>query len=474
MKGFGIDFGTTNTCAVELDGISSHQFGDEAGNPLPSIIAIDRDTGLAECGRSTWESRFELERDGRYHVIRSIKPFLGEDRHWATNTKAWSVERIAAQVLMSLSERVRQFGVAAGIQHATFSVPVNTTARQKRALADAARIAGITVQGFVSESTAALFRYFNEVRHMRQVAVFDWGGGTLDVSVLGLRAGAVRELAVSSLKSAGNAIDEEIARDLHRRIEESRGANEAFETMSPHDRNTLILEAERIKRRLKDRTQESMSAIYAGELATLDLSRESLRGVVAPFVTQALGLLERTIHEAGCAVEDIDEIIMVGGSSQLWALKEALSEDSRFPQHRIANAPDWDVAHGAAMLNARPGSYELAESVYLGLSDGTTIELLTSGSSVSHEPREINLVLVEDASQANLIFQRAVPGQPPRTCGYVSVPTLGFLQEDLRLRYEVEPELSLQMEAAGARCGQAKALEVADLRFLYRIEGVES
>lgn len=470
MKGFGIDFGTTNTCAVELDASTSHRFGDDAGNPLPSIVALDRDTGAAECGRATWERRFELERDGRYHVIRSIKPFLGEDRHWATNARAWTVEDVAAHVLTTLSERVRQFGVAAGIQRATFSVPVNTTARQKKALSNAARKAGIEVQGFVSESTAALFRYFPQLKHMRQVAVFDWGGGTLDVSVLSLRAGAVQELAVSSLRSAGNAIDEEIARELHRRIQVSRGGTEAFEAMSPHDRNTLIFEAERIKTRLKREQEVPMSAIYAGKQASLHVSQESLRGVVAPFVSQALDLLEATVHQAGCAVDDIDEIILVGGSSQLWALRQALSEDPRFPQHRIADAPDWDVGHGAAMLNARPGAYRLGESVSLGLADGTALDLLASGARVSHEPREIALVLIQDSREARLVFQRAIPGQPARTCGYLSVPTLGFLEEEVQLQYEVQPELSLHLKAEGVRKGQAQSLEVADLRFVYQLE----
>ena len=152
----GIDFGTTNTCAVSLHGSHAQVFGDEHGAPLPSIVAINRDTGHADCGRDVWERRFELERDGLHHVIRSIKPHLGEDRHWVTNTRRWTVEDVVARVLATLSDRAKRFGIVDGITRATLSVPVRTSAKEKRALAKAAHQAGIEVTGFVSESTAAV------------------------------------------------------------------------------------------------------------------------------------------------------------------------------------------------------------------------------------------------------------------------------------------------------------------------------
>lgn len=469
MTGFGIDFGTTNSGAIGLDPGGRHLFGDELGAPLPSIVAIDRDTGHATGGREAWALRFELEKDGRYHVIRSIKPYLGTDQHWPTNARVWTVEDVTAFVLKQLSARARSTGVAGGIRAATFSVPVNTHSPAKRSLAKAASQAGIEVQGFVSESTAAVFRYLGLLGHMRHVAVFDWGGGTLDVSVVRLRSGAVHELAVASERIAGNAIDEEIARDFHRRLQIERGTSRRFEEVAVHDRNTLILEAERIKVALSRVPEERVVAMYDGRLADLLVSRESLKAVASTFVRQALEVLAGTIHQAGLSVDEIDQILMVGGTSQLWALRQALSDDARFPNHYMADSAEWDVAHGAALLNARPGNYEVGESVALKLADGSLVDLLKCGDAVTHVQRMLDLVLIEDTGEANLLFQRAIPGQPPTTSA-MTVPTLGFLQEELKLEYIVQPDLSFVAKGRGMRTGKTSETELANLRFVYRLD----
>lgn len=469
MTGFGIDFGTTNSGAVELMPGGPLVFGDEDGAPLPSVVAIDKDTGHAIGGRQAWAQRYEREKDGRYHVIRSIKPYLGTDHQWPTNARTWTVEDVSAFVLRQLSDRARALGVADGIRAATFSVPVNTHANAKRVLKKAASQAGIEVRGFVSESTAAVFRYRRHLGHMRLVAVFDWGGGTLDVSVVGLRAGTVHELAVASTPIAGNAIDEEIARDLHRRIQTTRGTSLTFEQVSVHDRNTLILEAERVKVALSRAPEERVSTLYDGRLADLLVSRASLTAVVAPFVRQALELLDSTISRSGHSVDEIDQILMVGGTSQLWALRLALLEDQRFPTHYLADSPEWDVAHGAALLDAQPGSYEVGEDVALKLADGSLVPLLRSGDMVTHDKRALDLVLIEDAQEANVLIHRAVPGRPGHTIT-MTVPTLGFLEEELKLDYVVQPDLSVWVEGRGDRRGETRVTEIADLRFVYRLD----
>ena len=219
MTAFGIDFGTTTSGAVQLLGGHALTIGDEEGRPLPSIVAIDRASGEAFGGRDAWNRRFELSEHGNYWVIPSIKPYLASDRQWPTNRRVWSPVDVAAFVFQQLTQR--QSG--APISQATVAIPVGMSADARRQLRKAAAIAGIDIQAFVAESTAAIFRYYNEYRHLHRVAVFDWGGGTLDVSVVEFRNSGIFEVGLGGTPTAGNALDHEIALFLHARImEETR------------------------------------------------------------------------------------------------------------------------------------------------------------------------------------------------------------------------------------------------------------
>src|SRR6266498_292576 len=145
MTSFGIDFGTTNSCAITPPGDRDHRFGDEQGRPLPSIVIIDKATGKAFGGRKAWEQRLEYTEQGGYHVITSIKGYLDTDFHWFTPVRKWTVPDVAAFVLGQLSDRAKRSGLAAGIRKATLGVPVGMSPRARRTLREAARIAGIEV-----------------------------------------------------------------------------------------------------------------------------------------------------------------------------------------------------------------------------------------------------------------------------------------------------------------------------------------
>lgn len=155
---------------------------------------------------------------------------LLENRDWREGN--WTVPLLVAEVLQHLS-KAATVGDRIGIQQATFSVPVGLPPQSRRTLREAATAAGIQVNGFISESTAALMRYWPRVRDHRYVAVFDWGGGTLDVSVLELRGHKILERCTQSLAQAGTHLDEELAQCVvHPLIMRERGATKAFEEMT--------------------------------------------------------------------------------------------------------------------------------------------------------------------------------------------------------------------------------------------------
>ena len=371
---FGIDFGTTNSCAVMLPGGPNDRFGDATGRPLPSIIAIDKATGNAKPGRETWDHRFDYAARGDLHVVSSIKAQLEKDRNWFTPARKWAVVDVAAEVIRQLNQQVMRRGVRRGIERAVFGVPVDMSPKARRVLREAANLAGVEVSGIVKESTAVLMRHWEDVRHCRYVAVFDWGGGTLDISVIEIRGKSLFELSTRSLWEAGDYIDDRIARYVHSRVSRDLGLSISFENVSPSERGRLLVECERAKCMLAAVETVPIGLVeYCGARPTLDLTRSECSAVVSPVVQKAVELLKLSVREAGISPEELDQYHRVGGSSRLWLLPETLgSHNDYVGKCLFASQPEWDVAHGAALLQARPGEFFSTRPLGLSLVMGLT------------------------------------------------------------------------------------------------------
>jgi len=470
---FGIDFGTTNSGAFELN--SRQFYGDEEARPLPSIIVIDKATNRVFGGRKAWNDRLSLIEKGNYHVIPSVKALLETDQEWSGDQKRWTVPDVAAEVLRQLNERTQiAGGIAGGITEATFSIPIDMPPKARRNLREAARRAGIQVTGFVKESTAAVIRYWERMKNCRYVVIFDWGGGTLDISVLELKGHHINELVTRGSPIAGNRIDEDLARFVHRSIMKQRNSSRVLEELPAPQQDDLRFRCENAKCLLAT-SQESKFTLYnydgAGE--EFLLTRANCRPVIEPHVKSALDLLAAAISKARLSVDAIDEIIILGGCSQLWLFREQLRNDSRFRSPYLAENPEWDVAHGAAVLQKSPGCFALGESLALELSDGTRFELVCPGDRAGSTKRSVSLALVEDARAANIIIQRQINQiAEPETALQFSIPTQGFDLEEIRLDYLLTEDLTFHIAGQSLAKNEATSVEreTGELRFMYAID----
>jgi molecular chaperone DnaK len=477
MAAFGIDFGTTTSGAVQLLAGEPQRYGDDEGSPLPSIVVIDRVTGEAFGGRKAWNERFELEQHGNYYVVPSIKALLSVDRQWPTANRIWTTTDVAAFLFRELNEQVKRSGVTTGITNATIAIPVGMPASSRRTLRKAAAQVGINVDSFISESTAAVFRYFSEYQHLHRVVVFDWGGGTLDVSVLEFRATGVFEVGLGGTLTAGNALDREIALYLHARIMQGRSHRPHFEELDPHDQTQLLFRSEQAKQQLLRTSTTPLSMMrYGGEPVNLTVARDELEPILMPAVNEAISVLEATINRTGLGIDGVDAILLVGGSSQLWLLQQQLSTDPRFMgRYRIANAPEWDVAHGAALLDRNPGAFRLAETLGLRMSDGSSVYLVEPGARPADDWRSLSLVLTEDASEANLVIDRRNVGDSRATTALqFSTPSLGFMEEEIAFRYRLTQDLTFAVAADSTRRPVSAGIvrEVENLHFGYELTAV--
>ena len=204
---FGIDFGTTNSATVgyivKNQKLEYIKYGDEEGRPIPSVVAIDRNTGEVYTGRRAWDKKMELSETCEY--ISSVKTSLDSEKKKIIAGREWSNTDIATEVFQTLKRSVwDRTGIE--MEEATVAIPIGFSSEKRIKLRQAAENAGIRIRSFVSESTAAFFANYNELKSSSLVAIFDWGGGTLDISVLRHNDGKVSELATVGLEIAGDYI----------------------------------------------------------------------------------------------------------------------------------------------------------------------------------------------------------------------------------------------------------------------------
>lgn len=468
---FGIDFGTTNSAVVGISGGAHQCFGDgiaDSPQPYPSIAAIEIATDRIRTGRSVWEHRAELTEDGRHRVVVSAKQYLATPHEWVTDGRRWTAESVVCEIFKQLQNQVLNT-VDKHLDKATICIPVGFTPAKRAALRRAAKQAGIQVTAFISEPTAALLRHVRRLQHCRYAAVFDWGGGTLDVSVISITGNAIRELATASEHNAGDDIDRDIAMAFHARELSQRGESVPFDAVPSRERDLLITQSEQAKRELSQHEEASVSVFsYMGQPMRQRINRSLLNSWIEPRVAAAVDLLKRTIRSVPLSFEAIDELVVTGGSSRLHALRERIAQE--FPTAWFSPEPQWDVAYGAAVLDQHPGWYETAEAVGLELCDGEFHPLVPEGCRPMASPRSVSLALVEDTPEANLILKRKT-AMSNGVIATLNIPTLGFDRERIDVSCELNEDLILQTTAHSQVLGRTVTTHFDQLRFTYRIDG---
>jgi molecular chaperone DnaK len=471
---FGIDFGTTNSAVVRYESRLKrfYNIGDEDENPFPSVVAIDNLTQKVAAGRRVRENIVRLREGGLHLVVESVKSILDRDEFWVTPSRKWQAADIAAELFAALSRRAEK---AAGepIRRAVVAIPIGMTPAKRAVLRKAAKQAGIEVTSFISEPTAAFIAHAKDLRHCRYVVVFDWGGGTLDISVLEIRSGCIIERFMDGAAKAGDYIDRRLAEWVHLRIAERNGLNLAFESVGSAERHILLNECEKCKRNLQqeDAVQEKIIlGRYAGlERVEQVVTQEDFEAIVKSTVAEALDLLFNCVERSHVSKEEIGKLIVVGGTSKLLALRRELRR--RWPQPNVIfpDDADWDIARGAAWLAATPGSYRIAESVGLILADGEYHSIFPAGTRLEDAHFDLNFGLVEDARTA--VFDFATlngSAGSPRRMGTLDVPALGFMDEIIKLRCEVTEDLVFQSTAASDSIPDGEKPFLYDrLRWMY-------
>lgn len=473
---FGIDFGTTNSATVGYVVMDEKpemvKYGDEEGRPIPSVVAIDRTTGNVFTGRDAWDKKMELSESCEY--IPSVKTILDTEQVKTIAGREWTAVDVASEVFKQLKANVKN-RTGIDMEEATVAIPVGFSASKRAKLREAAEKAGTRVRSFISEPTAAFFANYNELKSSSIVAVFDWGGGTLDVSVLQHINGKVYELATVGKDVAGDYIDSKIAKRIHAKIARKKGIEIAFEDMPSSAQDMMRVRAERAKRMLGD---DDTATISINNYGAFGACRETLEydwfaDIVDPEVTMAMGCLEEAIHQSGVGLANIDRIVMVGGSSNLRPLLEKMDEKYGdklfFPEETM-----WNVAQGAAMLAMTPGDFYSSQSIGIVLSDDAYYEILKPDTPVQGWEHTCHFGIVDSSKEARFVFG----GSPdieasPERFKTLSVPAYRFLQEQIVLKATIDPNMVFTVIAgSNMQPSEFRRLwEYTQLKCYYKLPG---
>ncbi|MDD3052660.1 MAG: Hsp70 family protein, partial [Candidatus Cloacimonetes bacterium] len=365
---FGIDFGTTNSAASSLTGtdelsVKQINYGDDEGRPFPSLVAININTGEVITGREAKERKNELSSE--YKFFSSIKSIIGSNEVYEIAGKKWNPIDVAAEIFKGLKERIKARS-GERCSEAIVAVPVGFTSEKKCNLREAAKRAGIEIKMFISEPTAAFCSNYVNLKGNRNVAVFDWGGGTLDVAVLRIENGRIYEMATDGMNMAGDNIDQKIADKIHQMVCKEKNIAISFEELDDATKDQLLMRCEKAKCEFSD--GEDIVKIRINRYDKYGTVREEMtydffEKLVETEVNEAVGCLESAIKKAGFNIENIDKILCVGGSSKLRPFREKM--EKRYNQD-LLYYPDkvmWDIAKGASIICMSSGGYGLNQDL---------------------------------------------------------------------------------------------------------------
>ncbi|KEK12157.1 molecular chaperone DnaK [Lysinibacillus sphaericus] len=345
-KIIGIDLGTTNSCVSVLEGGEPKVIPNPEGNrTTPSVVAFkngERQVGEVAKRQSVTNP----------NTIISIKSKMGTAEKVTVEDNNYTPQEVSAMILQYLKGYAEDY-LGEKVTKAVITVPAYFNDAQRQATKDAGKIAGLEVERIINEPTAAALAYGLDKQDQDQkVLVFDLGGGTFDVSILELGDGVFEVLATAGdNKLGGDDFDDAIIEYLVAEFKKENGIDLSKDKMAMQ---RLKDAAEKAKKDLSGvtSTQISLPFITAGEAGPLhleiSLTRAKFDEITLPLVNRTVGPVRQALSDAGLSTSELDQVILVGGSTRIPAVQEAVRKETNKEPHRGVN-PDEVVAMGAAV-----------------------------------------------------------------------------------------------------------------------------
>ncbi len=346
-KIIGIDLGTTNSCVAVLEGGEAVVIANaEGGRTTPSVVAFSK-TGERMVGQVA--KRQAVTNADR--TIASIKRHMGEDYRVTVDGKGYTPQEISAMVLQKLKADAESY-LGQPVTEAVITVPAYFSDAQRQATKDAGKIAGLEVKRIINEPTAAALAYGLDKETEQKIMVSDLGGGTFAVSILEIGDGIVEVLATAGdTRLGGDDFDERIMDYLVAEFKKAEGIDLKNDKVAMQ---RLREAAEKAKIELSGMTTTAINLPYITADATgpkhldVSLSRAKFNEMTADLVERTMKPVRQAMSDAGLKPSDLHKVLLVGGSTRIPAVQEAVKGITGKEGFKGIN-PDECVALGAAI-----------------------------------------------------------------------------------------------------------------------------
>jgi molecular chaperone DnaK len=368
-KVIGIDLGTTNSCIAIMEGKNPKVITNEEGSrTTPSIVAYDK-----EGNRLVGVSARRQAITNPENTIYSVKRFMGMrfseskkeikkvsyqvktsetgDCRVFINENMLSPQEISAQILSKLKRQAEKY-LGHAVTEAVITVPAYFNDAQRQATKDAGKIAGLDVKRIINEPTAAALAYGLDKSNEQKVAVFDLGGGTFDISILEISDGVVEVLSTNGdTHLGGDDVDQILIEHIFNNFKNDTGIDLSSDSMVIQ-RVRDAAEKAKIELSTAQETEINLPFLTADASGpkhlVLSISRSKFDQMIGEFVKKTLKPVRKALKDAGISKSDIDEVIMVGGSTRIPLVKKNIENFFGKASNNSVN-PDEVVALGAAV-----------------------------------------------------------------------------------------------------------------------------
>ncbi|RQD69783.1 MAG: molecular chaperone DnaK [Tindallia sp. MSAO_Bac2] len=347
-KVIGIDLGTTNSCVAVLEGGEPVIIPNSEGNrTTPSVVAFGK-----EGERIVGEPAKRQAVTNSEKTIQSIKRHMGTEHKEKIDGKEYTPQDISAMILQKLKADAEAY-LGETINDVVVTVPAYFTDSQRQATKDAGKIAGMNVLRIINEPTAASLAYgLDKVEEQQKILVYDLGGGTFDVSILELGDGVFEVLATNGNNNlGGDDFDQVLIEHIASEFKKQEGIDLTKDKMALQ---RLKEAAEKAKKELSSTMTTNINLPFitatneGPKHLNLDVTRAKFDELTSHLVEKTVDPMKKALSDAGLQANELDRVILVGGSTRIPAVQDAVKRITGKDPHKGVN-PDEVVALGAAI-----------------------------------------------------------------------------------------------------------------------------
>ena len=346
-KIIGIDLGTTNSCVSVIEGRKPVILQNaEGARTTPSVVAF---TNKGE--RLVGETAKRQAVTNPTNTFSSIKRYIGSDYKAKVYDKEYTPQQISAMILKKIKKDAEEY-LGEEVTEAVITVPAYFNDAQRQATKDAGKIAGLTVRRIINEPTAAALAYGLDNEDDQKIMVYDLGGGTFDVSIIGIGDGIIEVLATNGdTELGGDDFDEVLMNWILKQCKEKTGVDASVDRILLQ---RIREEAEKAKKSLSTAMETNISLPFIAPNVHLDvdLTRAEFEDMIYSLVNRTIIPVEKAMKDAELTPDDIDKILLVGGSTRMPCIYEKVTEIMGKEPSKGIN-PDECVAVGAAVQGGK-------------------------------------------------------------------------------------------------------------------------